>query len=178
MAGTDPRDSDGDGVPNHLDLDSDNDGKSDASEASAFANTVLDTDGDGIPDSVDVSQTNGDDADDDGIDDRFDASFIIADDTDGDGIIDSADPDANGDGLADDTQNVFSREQALPDTNGNGIVDIFDADTGLVRTGLDGFGGCSIGDPTGNRGSFDPLFTLMISAIAIIAWRRRARCSR
>ena len=176
MAGTGPRDSDGDGVPNHLDLDSDNDGNSDASEAGAVANAMLDTDGDGIPDSVDVSQTGGDDADGDGIDDRFDASFILTDDTDGDGdgIIDSADPDANGDGLADDPQNALALGQALPDTNGNGIADIFDADSGILRTGLDGRGGCSISGPTGNRGSFDPLFALMISVIAAIAWRRRS----
>ena len=181
MSGAEPRDSDNDGVPNHLDLDSDNDGASDTVEAGAvdsdadgIADTMRDSDGDGIPDSVDVSQTSGNDADGDGIDDRFDASFILQDDNDGDGIIDSADPDANGDGLADNPQNAPALGQALPDANNNGIADAFEASDGILITGLDGRG-CSIGGPAGRSGPIDPLFALMISAIAALAWRRRSK---
>ena len=175
-----PLDSDSDGVPNYLDLDSDNDGNNDAIEAGAsddlddgIADTMLDTDGDGIPDSVDITQTGGNDADDDGIDDRFDASFLQEDDTDGDGIVDSADPDANGDGLADDLQNAPALGQALPDVNDNGVADAYEAEPGFLRTGLSGRG-CSIGSPTNTRGSVDPLFALMISALAALLWRRRS----
>ena len=179
MRSTAERDSDSDGVPNRIDLDSDNDGLSDSFEAGSndsrgdgIIDTMLDSDSDGIPDSVDVSQTAGEDTDNDDIDDRFDASFLLEDDTDGDGIVDSADPDADGDGLADDPQNVLSLGQALPDNNGNGDFDGFDVDEGVLRVGLSGRGGCSIG-PTPNNGSVDPLFALMLSVVATLLWHRR-----
>ena len=60
------RDFDGDGVPDRLDLDSDNDGLSDALE-SGFA--IGDTNGDGTINSSDAS---GGDADGDGITDAID----------------------------------------------------------------------------------------------------------
>ena len=179
MRSTAERDSDGDGVPNRLDLDSNNDGLSDSFEAGSadsrgdgIIDTMLDSDSDGIPDSVDVSQTAGEDTDNDGIDDRFDASFLLEDDLDGDGIVDSADPDADGDGLADDPQNALALGQALPDNNGNGEFDGFDVDEGALRVGLSGRGGCSI-SPTPNNGSVDPLFALMLSVVATLLWRKR-----
>ena len=134
--------------------------------------TMLDSDSDGIPDSVDVSQTAGEDTDNDDIDDRFDASFLLEDDLDGDGIVDSADPDADGDGLADDPQNVLALGQALPDNNDNGEFDVFEVDEGALRVGLSGRGGCSI-SPTPSNGSVDPLFALMLSVVATLLWRRR-----
>lgn len=101
-------DTDGDGVPNHLDLDSDGDGCSDALEAGAtddptpnFSFTSTDSNGDGLVDILD--------ADLNGIPDYF--SFYISDaldntvnkcrDSDGDGIPDYLDLDDDNDGILD-----------------------------------------------------------------------------
>ena len=173
------RDSDGDGVPNRLDLDTDNDGLMDVVESGGLdergdgiADAMHDVDGDGIPDTVDVDQTGGSDADADGIDDRFDASFVLEDDLDGDGIVDSADPDADGDGLADDPGNVLAIGAALPDTDGNDVADVLEPD-GVLRTGLKGRGGCSVAGAS--SGDEDTLFALLLAGAAALCRRRRRR---
>jgi len=177
------RDSDNDGIPNRLDLDSDNDGLTDAAESGAITDIndgitdpLRDTDGDGIPDSVDVDLTGGADVDGDGIDDEFDASILFGDDADRDGIIDSADPDANGDGFADDPNNVLGSGESLPDQNANGVADMLEGPAGVVRSGLDGYAGCSLVEPTGKRAS-DPLFA-MLGLAALIGCVRRRRVTR
>ena len=144
-------DTDADGVPNYLDLDSDNDGLSDIRESNgadldedSIVDSLLDADRDSIPDSVDVDFTGGFDEDGDGIDDRADADFLIGDDTDGDGIIDRFDPDRNGDGYADDLVNALSLGQALPDTDADGVPDLLQANNAVAFTGLRGGIGCSI----------------------------------
>lgn len=94
------RDTDGDGIPNHLDLDSDNDG---------------------IPDNIEAQSTTGyrapsgtvgagfTDVDGDGLDDNYDP-FVVGGtaggaitliDTDGDGTDDYLDTDSDGDGTED-----------------------------------------------------------------------------
>jgi len=78
-------DIDGDGAPDHLDLDGDNDGIPDSVEGTA------DTDGDGIQDYLDL------DSDNDGITDSVEAGFV---DADGDGVIDGF-TDTDGDGWND-----------------------------------------------------------------------------
>ena len=123
--------TDGDGVRNFLDVDSDNDGITDASEAGAGSvlgdvendgvvgsGAIADTDNDGWPDSADpnnggIALTNGDndgdgkpnyidlDSDADGIPDNFEAAFFIPD-GENDGIIGTgAIVDTDGDGLSD-----------------------------------------------------------------------------
>lgn len=69
-----PPDSDGDGTPDYLDLDSDNDGIWDGEEVGPNCNDPRDTDGDGTPNYRDTDSDN--DGTDDGNEDR-----------DGDGVI-------------------------------------------------------------------------------------------
>ncbi len=176
------RDTDNDGIPNRLDLDTDNDGLYDLVESGAIDNrndglldSMHDFDLDSIPDSVDVDVTAGIDADGDGIDDRFDASFLAETDTDNDGIVDSADPDANGDGFADDVTNNLSLGEALPDTNGNGQADLLEALDGAVLTGVSGHGGCSIIHANNRNSAIDPLLLLLIAASGVGLTRRSGR---
>ena len=170
-------DTDGDGIPNRLDRDADNDGEFDATEAGAIdsdgngaLDPMQDSDQDGLPDNVDVDFTSGTDVDGDGIDDRFDVSFLSEEDSDGDGIIDSADPDANGDGLADNPGNFLVANSELPDLDGNNIPDVFDANDGLLRVGLNGRAGCSINGS--GAGAQDPMFLLLILLSAIVYFFR------
>ncbi len=175
-------DVDNDGAPDHLDLDTDNDGVSDLVEAGGtdsngdnMVDAVLDTDGDGIPDVVDIDQTPGIDSDSDGIIDSADIdSNATAQDTDGDGIIDAADPDQDGDGFADfQTDGTGSPNiDVIADNNNNGVPDIEEPISGatsdaLIRTGVDG--GCSIG----GTDSRDPLLPLL--ALVSIAYLLRRR---
>merc|ERR1739838_953462 len=100
-------DSDGDGVPDHLDNDDDGDGIPDDQEVDSDGDGIpdhLDTDddGDGIPDDEEV------DSDGDGIPDHLDT------DDDGDGIPDDADDDDDGDGVSDHLE---------MDSDGDGIPD-------------------------------------------------------
>ena len=130
-------DQDLDGIPDFLDTDSDNDGVPDIVEAGGTdsdgdgqEDTMLDSDNDGIPNSVDVSTTGGVDSDGDGIDDAFDFSVTGGTDTDGDDIIDSADPDIDGDGLA----NTFDTDNGgtaltLNDADSDGLADHYDLDS-------------------------------------------------
>jgi len=109
-------DTDEDGIANHLDIDSDNDGIPDVREGSTAAPLNADTDGDGIDDAFDADNGgtpagNVDydddgtpdyldrDSDDDGITDTYEAGGT---DADGDGEIDNF-TDNNSDGMNDAT---------------------------------------------------------------------------
>ncbi len=157
------RDTDGDGAPNSLDLDSDNDGLTDIIESGGIdvdgngqSDSLVDSDGDGVPDINDADSTGGADVDGDSIDDAVDSDFAPGADADGDGVVDESDPDSNGDGfkgpVADETQPGQGTEGQLPDSNDDGIPDINDGSnadvstrSGLVETGLGGNGfGCSV----------------------------------
>jgi uncharacterized protein (TIGR03382 family) len=97
-------DIDGDGAPNWLDTDADGDGASDTTEG-----RDTDEDGDGVPDYLDPAEGPGGgltDGDGDGVLDEADNcptdSNKIQADADLDGLGDACDPDADGDGFADD----------------------------------------------------------------------------
>ena len=167
-------DTDSDGIPDYLDLDTDNDGVFDLVEAGGqdrdgdgVNDVQADMDGDGIPDSVDVDQTMGSDADADGIDDSADVDFVPVADTDGDGIVDSSDPDPDGDGIADilfDGGSHTSQDIRLPDIDSDGIPDLKEANAvGPLRTGRDG-SGCSV---SGSSGSHSP-FLMFIATMAML----------
>jgi len=105
-------DTDGDNIPNFLDLDSDDDGIPDAEEGN------VDTDGDGIPDYLD------EDSDGDGVFDEVEGT----DDLDGDGLGNWIDEDADGDGIDDVDEADADKDGILDDTDGDGTPDIFDND--------------------------------------------------
>ena len=101
-------DTDNDGHPDRVDLDSDNDGIADITEDGG-----VDTDGDGMID-------NFNDADNDGADDDDMTDGLT--DTDEDGIPDHEDLDSDNDGIADIV------EGGGIDSNGDGIVDSVNSD--------------------------------------------------
>jgi|GEM_PF-133006 len=113
------QDFDGDGIPNYLDLDSDNDGIPDAIEVGA-----TDANNDGKAD-------NYADANADGFSDiYFTTSALLKTSTDG-----------NGDGRADSWPNKNKDQDAKPnpydlDSDGDGIVDVVEA--GLTDANFDG----------------------------------------
>jgi len=148
-------DTDGDGIPNAVDLDDDNDGIPDIIEQGG--DPTLDTDGDGVIDSLDLdadgdgvpdvieSGNEGLDADNDGrLDGPFGTDGIADDvqetpddgginytpqDTDGDGISDFQDIDDDDDGV--DTINEDVDIDGSPigdDTDGDGIPNYLDTD--------------------------------------------------
>ncbi|TAJ08181.1 hypothetical protein DMA11_21450 [Marinilabiliaceae bacterium JC017] len=106
-------DSDGDGSPDFLDLDSDNDGVSDAYES---ATSTIAT---------------GNDTDNDGIDDAFDANqggvYNTLIDRDGDGINDMFDLDSDNDGITDFYETAGVAPKGV-DADADGIDDAFDVD--------------------------------------------------
>lgn len=67
-----PKDTDGDGIPDYKDPDSDNDGIPDSKEAGKDPKNPQDTDGDGIPDYQDTDSNN------DGIPDSEDAKSMMS----------------------------------------------------------------------------------------------------
>jgi len=118
---SDKGDADGDGVPDHLDNDDDNDGIPDNQE---------DADGDGVPDHMDNDDDNDgipdhqEDADGDGVPDHMD------NDDDNDGIPDHQE-DADGDGVPDHMDNDDDND-GIPDNqedaDGDGVPDHMDND--------------------------------------------------
>ncbi|WP_196137753.1 Ig-like domain-containing protein [Aliikangiella sp. G2MR2-5] len=121
-------DTDGDGVADYLDTDSDNDSISDSDEQLTVILTGNDSDGDGLDDAVDVDFTGGQDLNGDGQDD----ATISLVDLDGDGKLAFRDTDTDGDGIPDINENgdfnndgVNDRLQAVPEvtaTSGGGSM--------------------------------------------------------
>ncbi|NRR92057.1 T9SS type A sorting domain-containing protein [Winogradskyella undariae] len=103
------KDTDSDGIPDYLDLDSDNDGIFDIEEA---GNGNLDTNNDGLIDSNDASFNDGNN---NGADDAAETTTPI--DTSGDGNYDFQNIDSDGDGCYD----VI--ESGHVDSNADGQVD-------------------------------------------------------
>mgnify|MGYP001303743967 CR=1 FL=1 len=102
-------DFDGDGIPNYLDPDDDNDGVLDIDDIDPF-NPYSDTDGDGIADIVET-----------GFDGEYNVGIDtnpLSDDTDGDGIKDGVE-DKNKNGLVD----IGETDPRNPDTDGDGLAD-------------------------------------------------------
>ncbi len=125
-----PRDTDGDGIPDYRDADSDGDGIPDRIEADMIPLSGVDSDGDGIDDFLDVDQTGGTDKNNNGIDDAFEPR-----DNDGDGLPNYLDRDSDNDGIADGVEAGASGI----DSDGDGIDDAFDVDqTGGTDANGDG----------------------------------------
>ncbi|MDF4204973.1 gliding motility-associated C-terminal domain-containing protein [Maribacter sp. SA7] len=148
--GIDPIDTDGDGNPDYLDLDADNDGITDTLEAGSedadgdgAVDGFVDADGNGVADSVDTTPLPDEDSDNDGILDRLDLDSDndgITDTTeaggmdgDGDGIIDTFMTDTDNDGLADSVDPVGPATPGTPipnpDTDNDGLDDRIDLDS-------------------------------------------------
>ncbi|MFD0992436.1 T9SS type B sorting domain-containing protein, partial [Tenacibaculum geojense] len=157
-------DTDGDLIPDYLDVDDDNDGIPDVAEGN------VDTDGDGIPDSLDLDSDNdgildvdeggnGDlDTNNDGVIDENDNGFVDEDldgqaddsvdtdeepDTDNDGVPDYQDLDSDNDGINDviEDNNVDNNNDGIADgddADGDGIVDSVDANDTVFGEGENG----------------------------------------
>jgi len=128
-------DTDGDGVPNYLDVDSDNDGITDATE-----NGGLDLDGDGeLDDFVDTANSNG-------LSDSLDGTPIVLIDTDVATLLDVLpnylDLDSDGDGITDTT------EAGGIDADGDGQVDYVTAGDPSTMIDVDGNGLADAIDPS------------------------------
>jgi hypothetical protein len=128
-------DFDNDGVPNYLDLDSDNDGRLDVSEGGlddvnvdglvddgAITDTPPNADGTDGPDYIDL------DSDDDGTND-IEGTDAAAYDSDGDGQIDPANAaDVDGDGVPDVVDGDNTGHGVARDSDGDGVTDPVDLD--------------------------------------------------
>ncbi len=148
----DNMDKDLDGIPNHLDLDSDNDGIPDTVESFGVdadgdgrIDNYTDTDNDGFSQNVDANNT--------GV--SGSATGLGALDTDSEGIPNYLDLDSDNDGIPDIIE-VYGADAAnsakvstYTDTDGDGFSDQYDGDVGndttiengtaaLLRTGSDG----------------------------------------
>ncbi len=110
-----PRDSDGDGIPDFADSDSDDDGISDKDEGDR------DSDEDGIPDFLDA------DSDSDGVTDDKDNCRLAANsdqaDIDEDGIGNVCDDDRDGDGIPNEKEVEIGSDPDNPDSDGDGKID-------------------------------------------------------
>jgi len=135
-------DTDGDGVPDYLDLDSDNDGIADSIEKGNInpGDYPVDSDGDGIPDFRDL------DSDGNGLSDAVDG---VAD-LDGDGVGNYADLDDDGDGIFDlvemggdpysplDSDLDGTPDYQDTDSDNDTILDLHEGSGGLADSDGDG----------------------------------------
>ena len=136
-------DTDGDGVPNYLDLDSDNDSFFDIDEA-GLANGDGDINGDGRGDLIDTDR--------DGILDLNDnfvgfgtTSKAYAQDTDNNGTPDYMQLDSNNDGIKDIQAGLYASLDAnndgkidgSTDVDKDGILDTFDTNTTVIGSPRD-----------------------------------------
>lgn len=128
-------DTDGDGVPNFLDSDSDGDGVKDGAGTEGTA----DKDGDGIPNYLDKDSNttgkSGGDSDKDGIPDVIEGkNFPLNKDSDNDGTPDYMETDSDNDGISDKIEAAVSGQ----DRDKDGIDNTFDADEiGKTTKGVD-----------------------------------------
>ncbi|WP_282065035.1 Hint domain-containing protein [Aliiroseovarius marinus] len=138
------KDTDGDGIADHLDLDSDNDGITDNVEAQSSAGYVAptgnDADGDGVDDAYDATPTTG----------AAGSNGLTAVDTDGDGVLDFLDLDSDNDGITDNVEAQSTAGYVAPtgnDSDGDGIDDAYDA---TPTSGLAGSFGLTPEDTDGD----------------------------
>ena len=124
-------DTDGDGVPDYIDADSDNDGIFDTVEYDAKGD--IDVDGDGRGDGYDAdSLISDDEADGDGLlaiidgndsdsdaSDHGSAAYATPLDSDSDGVPDYLEVDSNNDGVYDIEDTIY----LAYDANGDGVID-------------------------------------------------------
>jgi hypothetical protein len=163
------KDFDGDGIPNHLDPDDDNDNRTDVEENAELAQffTGEDADGDGIDDGFDAlinGVANGVDANGNGV--RDDRELP---DLDGDGLVDYLDDDADGDGIRDDIDDEIALPvdlapgATLDDLDGDGVLDTVDPS---VNTDID--------VKVASKGSMS-LGILFLLGVVLVLMRRRTR---
>ncbi len=159
-------DADGDGLPNTVDIDDDNDGILDATEAAG----PTDPDGDGLPSSLDIDSDgdgvvdniegqpdagyvapSGSDGDGDGLDDAYDpdngGTPIALVDTDGDTAADVVDADSDDDNVPDSIEGHDADHDGLPDAEPTG----FDADGDGLDDAYDTVAAPGPGNPTGSN---------------------------
>ena len=126
VEGSEPLDTDGDGIPDSSDNDDDADGVLDQADAFPLdADEVLDTDSDGIGNNADTD----DDAD--GVVDESDAFPLDSSetvDTDNDGIGNNADTDDDNDGVADSDDAFPLDATESVDSDADGIGNNADTD--------------------------------------------------
>ncbi|MDE9450754.1 Hint domain-containing protein [Aliiroseovarius sp. Z3] len=136
-----PRDTDGDGIFDHLDLDSDNDGITDNVEAQTSGGYVAPT---------------GVDSDGDGLDDAYETGGLTPVDTDGDGTADFIDTDSDNDGIDDVAEAGHGVDQgtidASGDADGDGIADAVDDVAGwdVNDADVDGSDNLTLSDTDGD----------------------------
>jgi uncharacterized repeat protein (TIGR01451 family) len=150
-------DKDLDGIPNYLDLDSDNDGIPDTVESFGVdadgdgrIDNYVDVDTDGLSDNVDTVTSGGDRL-------RLSGLGLGALDTDGDTYPNYLDLDSDNDGIPDITEafgtdaNNSAKVNVFADVDGDGYADALDADVGndlvaensaasILKTSADGNG--------------------------------------
>lgn len=129
-------DTDGDGVPNHLDIDADNDGITDVTEAGGsdpdnngqigigLGTTIADTDSDGYADVVDTD--NG-------------GTALNPPNTDVSGKPNYVDIDADGDGIVDNIEGQSTSGYVSPtgvDADEDGLDDAYDSVVGFSGNGV------------------------------------------
>ncbi|MFH1690327.1 MAG: T9SS type A sorting domain-containing protein [Candidatus Eisenbacteria bacterium] len=133
------QDSDGDGLINALDLDSDNDGIDDMYE---------DVDGDGVVDATETDPTNVD-TDGDGLNDNHEYNIY------GTSPIDAADP-YDGDSIAPGLEMyTYKTNFDMNDTDGDGVVEGTTGGTDAVNSNLDQFRPKPFGDSSINALDID-----------------------
>ncbi|QXP72040.1 T9SS type A sorting domain-containing protein [Polaribacter sp. R2A056_3_33] len=127
-------DTDLDGIPNRLDLDSDNDGIPDVTEAGG-----TDANNDGR---ADDDNDNADNTGSNGIPTSAGTGTIVPTSTDGDGISDYLDLDSDNDGIPDNIEAQTTTGYVAPsgkDTDNDGLDDAYDPDcTGSNCSGVTG----------------------------------------
>ncbi|CAL2104963.1 exported hypothetical protein [Tenacibaculum sp. 190524A02b] len=152
-------DNDGDGVSDMEDLDDDNDGILDTTEANGQPNPDEDDDNDGVLNFVDPDLAGFVDANADGVNDNYDADldgkpnhFDL--DSDNDNLFDVAETygtDIDGDGKADDTDGDATNNNGIPSTAGTGIDGLLDTEADGLANHLD-----NDSDNDGNLDGTDP----------------------
>jgi len=125
-----PADTDGDGIPDYLDLDSDNDGIPDVIE-----NYGVDTDGDGKIDGTYSATT--------GLSTRLTSAGLSVKDFDGDGVANYVDLDSDNDGIPDILEaggtdsNNDGKVDSFTDANNDGLQDALTGNGALLKSGSD-----------------------------------------
>ena len=131
-------DIDGDGIPDKVDLDDDNDGILDTEESPGNVDPSVDSDNDGVPDYLDPNYPGYIDSNGDGVNDNFDFDL--------DGLANHLDTDADGDACADVLEAGFTESGTTPgELAGTG----YDSNNGRVTGNTDGYTGTN-SDVTNN----------------------------
>ncbi|WP_188112268.1 VCBS domain-containing protein, partial [Aquimarina sp. RZ0] len=134
-------DFDNDNIPNHLDLDSDNDGITDLTESGQLDNGAIDTNNDGIIDGTPGDFGANGLADTVESDDTIGATTANPVNTDTNGEANYLDIDSDDDGIVDTIEGQTTTGYLPPannDTDMDGIDDQYDTDCSIVNCGISG----------------------------------------